>query len=92
MLTFSENAFQYASMALRGKPDFRNVKILPDIGWRFGKQYCAVRKLNDFGRDYILTWISEYGVDKCLNDKELQSSFRVLLELSVSCHFIEHAQ
>lgn len=69
-------------MALRGKTDFHAMKTLPNIGWRFNKQYCSVKRLNE-RREYILTWISEYGIRTCLTDKELQSAFKVLQELSV---------
>lgn len=70
-------------MALRGKPDFHNLKPLPYIGWRFKKTYCSVKRYNEAKREYIVTWISEYGPNRCLTDKELQSTFKVLLDLQV---------
>ncbi|XP_065214696.1 PX domain-containing protein kinase-like protein [Planococcus citri] len=79
--SIQDNDFQNASMALRGKTDFHTMKPTPNIGWRFNKQYCNVKKFND-SRKYILTWISDYGIRRCLNDKETQSAFKVLLELS----------
>ncbi|KAK7586235.1 hypothetical protein V9T40_004111 [Parthenolecanium corni] len=79
--SFQDSALQYASMALRGKPDFHNLKPLPYIGWRFKKHYCSVKRYNEAKREYILTWISEYGPNRCLSDKELQSTFKVFLDL-----------
>ncbi len=70
-------------MALRGKPDFHHLKTLQHIGWRFKKQYCSVKRLNEAKKVFILTWISEYGTDRCLSDKELQSAFKVIRELKV---------
>lgn len=71
-------------MALRGKTEFHKIKPLPNIGWRYKKVYCSVKKLNESKREYMLTWISKNGINNCLEDKELQSAFKVLLELSVS--------
>lgn len=70
-------------MALRGKPDFHKLKPLPYIGWRFKKHFCSVKRYNEAKREYILTWISEYGPNRCLSDKELQSTFKVFLDLKV---------
>ena len=78
----TDTAFQFASMAVRGKPSFHDIKPLPNIGWRYNKQYCKIKKY-DCRREFVVTWISEYGNRKCLNDKELQSTFKVLTELSV---------
>lgn len=83
LMLFPDSSLQYASMALRGKPDFHNMKPLPYIGWRFKKTYCSVKRYNEAKREYIVTWISEYGPNRCLNDKELQSTFKVLLDLQV---------
>lgn len=79
--SFTASALQNASMALRDKPDFYLVKSLPDIGWRYRKTNCLLRKRNDAAEnEYVMSWL-EYGPDKCLDFREMRSALKVLLQL-----------
>lgn len=71
-------------MILRGERDYEIVKPLDDIGWRIRKQYVHIRNRNSSisKQDFILAWI-EFGPDKYLTDKELQSSLKCLMDLQV---------
>lgn len=68
-------------MTLR-ESDFHSLKPLSYIGWRFNKQYGTVKRYNE-RKEYVLTWISEHSSRRFLTDKELQSAFKVLVDLSV---------
>lgn len=78
----SETALQHVSMALRGELEYEIGKALPDIGWRLRKHYFQVKKRNNPKEELILSWV-EYGPDKYLSDKELQTVFKSLSTLQV---------
>ncbi|CAH0380646.1 unnamed protein product [Bemisia tabaci] len=81
-IPFQEQAMTKVSMILRGERDYEIVKPLDDIGWRIRKQYVHIRNRNSSisKQDFILAWI-EFGPDKYLTDKELQSSLKCLMDL-----------
>uniref|UniRef100_A0A1B6CZC3 PX domain-containing protein n=1 Tax=Clastoptera arizonana TaxID=38151 RepID=A0A1B6CZC3_9HEMI len=78
--SFQEGALQHVSMALRGEAEFELIKAVPEIGWRLRKHFFHVKKRNNTKEDLLLSWV-EYGPDKYLDDKELQTVFKGLSTL-----------
>lgn len=78
--TILEEALQTISIALRGDGRFELKTPLTDIGWRIRKQYFLV---TESGRqtNCMLCWQS-YGPDKYLDSKNMQSTFKSLLNIS----------
>lgn len=69
-------------MVLRGEVDYEMVKALPDIGWRLRKHYYQVKRRSNAKEELLLSWV-EYGPDKYLSDKELNTVLKGLATLQV---------
>ncbi|XP_054278649.1 PX domain-containing protein kinase-like protein [Macrosteles quadrilineatus] len=78
--SFHETALQHVSMVLRGEVDYEMVKALPDIGWRLRKHYYQVKRRSNAKEELLLSWV-EYGPDKYLTDKELNTVLKGLATL-----------
>lgn len=90
---FSEAALQHVSMLFRSEDHWEVVDPLPDIGWRFRKQYFMVRHKGDLkDKPRLLMWVP-LGPDFYLSAKDLQAALKLLtsiqhphvLPLSLGC-------
>lgn len=79
-LEIADQALQTVSIALRGDGKYDLKGPLPDIGWRIRKHYFLVTD-TETRTDCMLSWQS-YGADRYLSDKDLQTAFKCLLNLS----------
>ncbi|XP_013187495.2 PX domain-containing protein kinase-like protein [Amyelois transitella] len=79
-LSIAEQALQTISIALRGDGRYELRTPLPGIGWRIRKHYFLVNDI-DSKSSCILSW-QNYGPDRHLSDKELQTACKSLLNLS----------
>ncbi|XP_075981462.1 PX domain-containing protein kinase-like protein [Anticarsia gemmatalis] len=79
-LDIAEHALQTVSIALRGDGRYELKGPLPDIGWRIRKHYFLVTD-TESRTNCLLSWQS-YGADRYLSDKDLQTAFKSLLNLS----------
>ncbi|XP_041984527.1 PX domain-containing protein kinase-like protein [Aricia agestis] len=76
----AERALQTVSIALRGDGQYELKGPLPDIGWRVRKHYFSVTESGS-GTNCLLSFQS-YGPDKHLSNKDLQTAFKSLQNLS----------
>ncbi|XP_037962228.2 PX domain-containing protein kinase-like protein [Plutella xylostella] len=76
----AEQALQTVSIALRGEGRYELKGPLPDIGWRIRKHYFMVTDTESHA-NCLLCWQS-YGPDRHLCDKDLQTAFKCLQNLS----------
>lgn len=75
-----EVALQQTSLALRGEVGWEVVAPLPDVGWRLRKHYFHVRcrgAARDPDEQHWASWL-DYGPDKHLDDKDMQSVMKSL--------------
>ncbi|XP_053614638.1 PX domain-containing protein kinase-like protein isoform X2 [Plodia interpunctella] len=79
-LAIAEQALQTMSIALRGDGRYELKAPLTDIGWRIRKHYFFVTDIESRS-NCVLSW-QNYGPDRHLSDKELQTAFKSLLTLS----------
>ncbi|XP_037520356.1 PX domain-containing protein kinase-like protein [Rhipicephalus sanguineus] len=75
---FCEAALQHVSMLFRSEDHWEVVDPLPDIGWRFRKQYFMVRHKGDLkDKPRLLMWVP-LGPDFYLTVKDLQVALKLL--------------
>nr|XP_037282205.1 PX domain-containing protein kinase-like protein isoform X1 [Rhipicephalus microplus] len=75
---FCEAALQHVSMLFRSEDHWEVVDPLPDIGWRFRKQYFMVRRKGDLkDKPRLLMWVP-LGPDFYLTVKDLQVALKLL--------------
>lgn len=75
---FCEAALQHVSMLFRSEDLWEVVDPLPDIGWRFRKQYFMVRHKGDQkDKPRLLMWVP-LGPDFYLTVKDLQVALKLL--------------
>ncbi|XP_065290657.1 PX domain-containing protein kinase-like protein [Dermacentor albipictus] len=75
---FCEAALQHVSMLFRSEDHWEVVDPLPDIGWRFRKQYFMVRHKGDLkDKPRLLMWVP-LGPDFYLSVKDLQVALKLL--------------
>ncbi|KAL0820595.1 hypothetical protein ABMA28_006438 [Loxostege sticticalis] len=79
-LSIAEQALQSVSIALRGDGRYELKGPLNDIGWRPHKHYFLVTDIENRS-NCILSW-QTYGPDRVLNDKDLQTAFKCLQNIS----------
>ncbi|KAJ0174249.1 hypothetical protein K1T71_010395 [Dendrolimus kikuchii] len=79
-LAIAEQALQTVSIALRGDGRYELKGPLSDIGWRIRKNYFLVTDTNSRS-NCMLSW-QGYGPDRSLSDKDLQTAFKALQNLS----------
>lgn len=78
---FCEAALQHVSMLFRSEDHWEVVDPLPDIGWRFRKQYFMVRRKGDLkDQPRLLMWIP-LGPDFYLSAKDLQTALKLLASI-----------
>ncbi|KAJ8717122.1 hypothetical protein PYW08_005521 [Mythimna loreyi] len=79
-LDIAEQALQTVSIALRGDGRYELKGPLPDIGWRIRKHYFLVTDTET--RTNCMLSYQSYGADRYLSDKDLQTAFKSLVNLS----------
>lgn len=79
-LAIAEQALQTVSIALRGDGRYELKAPLPDIGWRIRKHYFLVTDTNT-RTNCLLSW-QNYGPDRTLCDKDMQTAFKSIQNLS----------
>lgn len=79
-LDMADQALQTVSIALRGDGRFELKGPLHDIGWRIRKHYFLVTD-TESGTNCMLSWQS-YGADRYLSDKDLQTAYKSLQNIS----------
>ncbi|XP_026320867.1 PX domain-containing protein kinase-like protein [Hyposmocoma kahamanoa] len=79
-LNLAEQALQTVSIALRGDGRYDLKTPLPDIGWRVRKHYFIVTD-RDTRTNCLLSW-QNYGPDRHLCDKDLQTAFKSIQNIS----------
>ncbi|XP_059059022.1 PX domain-containing protein kinase-like protein [Achroia grisella] len=79
-LNIAEQALQTMSIALRGDGRYELKTPLPDIGWRICKHYFLVIEAES-RTNYLLSW-QNYGPDRYMNDKVMQTAFKSLQNIS----------
>ncbi|KAH7946852.1 hypothetical protein HPB52_005038 [Rhipicephalus sanguineus] len=81
---FCEAALQHVSMLFRSEDHWEVVDPLPDIGWRFRKQYFMVRHKGDLkDKPRLLMWVP-LGPDFYLTVKDLQVALKLLTAIQAS--------
>ncbi|KAL4718765.1 hypothetical protein ACJJTC_012325 [Scirpophaga incertulas] len=75
-MALAEQALQTISIALRGDGRYELKGPLPAIGWRIRKHYFLVTDVES-RTNCILSW-QTYGPDRYLSDKDLQTTFKSL--------------
>ncbi|XP_051979938.1 PX domain-containing protein kinase-like protein isoform X2 [Xyrauchen texanus] len=78
---YTEIALQQVSMFFRSDPKWEVVEPLKDIGWRLRKRYCLVKEKDQPKEKQVLSWV-DFGPDKFLSDKDLQSAMKLIPTLS----------
>lgn len=68
------------SLALRGEVGWEVIGPLPEIGWRLRKHYYNVRCKSNAREEFLASW-TDYGPDKHLDDKSMQSVFKSLAQM-----------
>lgn len=68
-------------MAMRSEVNYELLKPLPDMGWRLRKHYFMVRAKLNPRAEMALQWV-EYGPDKCLDEREIQTFLRLLVNVT----------
>ncbi|XP_049876619.1 PX domain-containing protein kinase-like protein isoform X2 [Pectinophora gossypiella] len=79
-LSIAEQALQTVSIALRGEGRFELKGPLADIGWRIRKHYFLVTDIQS--RINCMLSYQNYGPDRHLSDKDLQTAFKSIHNLS----------
>ncbi|XP_026763124.2 PX domain-containing protein kinase-like protein isoform X2 [Galleria mellonella] len=79
-LNITEQALQTMSIALRGHGRYELKCPLSDVGWRIRKHYFLVTDAES-RTNCLLSW-QNYGPDKYLSEKEMQTAFKSLLNIS----------
>ncbi|TSM44112.1 PX domain-containing protein kinase-like protein [Bagarius yarrelli] len=79
---YTEIALQQVSMFFRSDLIWEVVEPLKDIGWRIRKRYFLVKNKEQPKERQVLSWV-DFGPDKFLSDKDLQSVMKLLPSLSV---------
>ncbi|XP_012284246.1 PX domain-containing protein kinase-like protein [Orussus abietinus] len=72
-----EIALQQVSLALRSDANFEVCTAIPDMGWRLRKHYYNVKNRQNPKQELLLAWV-EFGPDKHLQDKDIQSALKSL--------------
>ncbi|CAG5058196.1 unnamed protein product [Parnassius apollo] len=75
-MEITEQALQTISIALRGDGRYELKGPLTDIGWRIRKQFFLVTDM-ETQTNCLLSWLN-YGPDKYLRTKDLQTAFKSL--------------
>ncbi|XP_066526729.1 PX domain-containing protein kinase-like protein isoform X3 [Hoplias malabaricus] len=78
---YTEIALQQVSMFFRSDPKWEVVEPLKDIGWRLRKRYFLVKNKEQQKERQVLSWV-DFGPDKFLSDKDLQSTMKLLPSLA----------
>ncbi|XP_066589905.1 PX domain-containing protein kinase-like protein isoform X2 [Prorops nasuta] len=91
-----EIALHQVSLALRSDANYEVGKAIPDMGWRLRKHYYTVKNRQNPKQELLLAWV-EFGPDKHLQDKDIQSVFKSLgslrhpyIEPIIHQHVTEH--
>ncbi|XP_071193095.1 PX domain-containing protein kinase-like protein isoform X2 [Salvelinus alpinus] len=78
---YTEIALQQVSMFFRSDPKWEVVEPLKDIGWRIRKKYFLIKNKEQPKERQVLSWV-DFGPDKFLSDKDLQSTMKLLPSLT----------
>ncbi|XP_062842392.1 PX domain-containing protein kinase-like protein [Trichomycterus rosablanca] len=78
---YTEIALQQVSMYFRSDLIWEVVEPLKDIGWRVRKRHFLVKHKEQPKERQVLSWV-DFGPDKFLSDKDLQSMMKLLPSLS----------
>ncbi|KAK3536501.1 hypothetical protein QTP86_013831 [Hemibagrus guttatus] len=78
---YTEIALQQVSMYFRSDLIWEVVEPLKDMGWRLRKRYFLVKNKEQPKERQVLSWV-DFGPDKFLSDKDLQSMMKLLPSLS----------
>lgn len=81
VMSLQEQALQHVSMALRSEVNYELIKPIPEMGWRLRKHYFLVKSKMNPKSEMVLQWV-EYGPDKYLEDKDLNSVLKCLVNLN----------
>ncbi|KAK6624436.1 hypothetical protein RUM44_011295 [Polyplax serrata] len=76
-----ELALQHVSMALRSEVQYELVNPIAELGWRLRKHYFFIKSKLMPKTELLLQWV-EFGPDKSIDDKELQSVLQCLVNLN----------
>uniref|UniRef100_A0A4W4EWY6 PX domain-containing protein kinase-like protein n=1 Tax=Electrophorus electricus TaxID=8005 RepID=A0A4W4EWY6_ELEEL len=78
---YTEIALQQVSMFFRSDPKWEVVEPLKDMGWRLRKRYFLVKNKEQIKERQVLIWV-DFGPDKFLCDKDLQTTMKLLPSLT----------
>ncbi|KAF7693186.1 PX domain-containing protein kinase-like protein isoform X1 [Silurus meridionalis] len=78
---YTEIALQQVSMYFRSDLIWEVVEPLKDMGWRLRKRYFLVKNKEQPKERQVLSWV-DFGPDKFLSDKDLQSMMKLIPSLS----------
>lgn len=81
VLSLQELALQHVSMALRSEVNYELIKPISEMGWRLRKHYFLVKSKMNPRAEMVLQWV-EYGPDKYLDDKDLSTVLKCLVNLN----------
>uniref|UniRef100_A0A3Q2GRI2 PX domain containing serine/threonine kinase n=1 Tax=Cyprinodon variegatus TaxID=28743 RepID=A0A3Q2GRI2_CYPVA len=79
---YTEIALQQVSMFFRSDPKWEVLEPLKDMGWRIRKKYFLIKNKEQSKERFLLSWV-DLGPDKFLSEKDLQSTMKLLTNLSV---------
>ncbi|XP_076865154.1 PX domain-containing protein kinase-like protein isoform X2 [Brachyhypopomus gauderio] len=78
---YTEIALQQVSMFFRSDPKWEVIEPLKDMGWRLRKRYFLVKNKEQLKEWQVLSWV-DFGPDKFLSDKDLQTTMKLLPSLA----------